>query len=182
MIKKLLAITVLVVVASLSIAGCASPTSSNQAVSSTPSASARPSATQSPSPTATPTPSIVPFPSNTPSPLPTPTQTPTPVQATAISFAMPPLRFYVGETMGSEIALQTTNPIGPVTGATVNLYLNGVYVGQTTTQQGFGSATWGTASSVGNVTLTASFAGNSQYGPSSVSATFQVVTPQQYRS
>jgi thioredoxin-related protein len=50
MIKKLLVITVLVIVASLSIAGCTSSTNSNQTASSTPSASATPKPTPTPTP------------------------------------------------------------------------------------------------------------------------------------
>ena len=52
MIKKFLIITVLVIVASLSIAGCTSPTNSNQTASSTPSASATPTPTPTPTPPA----------------------------------------------------------------------------------------------------------------------------------
>ncbi|MGA3198007.1 MAG: thioredoxin domain-containing protein [Halobacteriota archaeon] len=50
MIKKLLVITVFVIVASLSIAGCTSSTNSNQTASSTPSASPTPKPTPTPTP------------------------------------------------------------------------------------------------------------------------------------
>jgi thiol-disulfide isomerase/thioredoxin len=50
MIKKLFIITVLVIVASLSIAGCTSSTNSSQTASSTPSASVTPKPTPTPTP------------------------------------------------------------------------------------------------------------------------------------
>jgi hypothetical protein len=53
--KKLLAVIVLAVIALLSIAGCTSSTSSNQAASSTPSVSATPTGTRTGTPTVIPT-------------------------------------------------------------------------------------------------------------------------------
>ena len=90
MIRKLLPIIVLVMVTSLSIAGCTSSTSSNQAAgsasqaaSSTASASASATPTATPSPTASP--SIVPTASPTPTPTPTPSPTPAPSYTVVIT-------------------------------------------------------------------------------------------------
>jgi hypothetical protein len=94
--KKLLVIIVLVVIASLSIAGCTSSTSSNQAAgnisqatstTASTSTSASASITPSATPSATPSPSIVPTAS--PTPTPTPTPSPAPVYTVTVTGPTP---------------------------------------------------------------------------------------------
>jgi hypothetical protein len=59
-------------------------------------------------------------------------------------------------------------------GLPIQLFLNGAYVGQATTNNGFGSATFGKVTQVGSVTLTITFAGNAQFMPASASDTIPV--------
>jgi len=106
--KKLLAIIVLGVFASLSIAGCTSSTNSNQAAGNASqaasSAAATTATTTSASASASATPSATPSPSIVPTPTPTPT--PTPPIATSIQVWMG----YMGEP-AFWLTSPTTNPV-----------------------------------------------------------------------
>ncbi|MGA3199018.1 MAG: Ig-like domain-containing protein [Halobacteriota archaeon] len=172
-------IMVIVMVASLSIAGCTSSTSSNQAASnasqaasttasSTTSAAASASAAPSGTPSATPSPSVVP----------TPTPTPTPVQQkTYVDFLAVALEYQAYNPISMTMGLGVNGGQGP-SGLPVNMYINGVYSGQAVTGSGGTFEYTYQGMPVGNYTLTASFAGNGQYAPSSAAPYHIVVVAQ----
>src|ERR1019366_5589789 len=198
--KKFLAIIVFVLIASLSIAGCTSSTSTNQAASRAPqaalttantttsaSASATPSATRTPTssstPTATPTPSYVAptavlTPTATPSPTVTPTATPiTSKKSTTLSFLAEPLQTTEGQpdTVVWGIA---ANGKG-VPGLKVDFYISEgqKYVGSATSgADGTGTFTFQTTGySLGPHSTTAIFSGNAQYDSSLATGGFYLV-------
>jgi hypothetical protein len=152
---------VLVTVASLSIAGCTSSTSSNQAASNTSQAtSSAVSPSASASASAMPTPSIASAP--TPTPSITPTATPTP---TTVSFLALPLESVIGEPMGATFGITAQ---GKGINETVSFYVDGTYAGQATTStSGTGEFIFPSSSTsgltLGQHAFTASFAGNARY-------------------
>jgi hypothetical protein len=133
--KKLLAIIVLAVIASLSIAGCTSPTSSSQAAGTTTQAtpSAAPSsasASASATPTATPSPTASPSIVPTASPTPTPTPTPSPTYEVQISGSVINNTGYFYATVTNSAGVyQTLN-------WQLNWFLNGQLAGGTWTPSG----------------------------------------------
>jgi|BarGraNGADG00312_2_1021985.scaffolds.fasta_scaffold07722_1 hypothetical protein len=184
--KPIAVITVLLlVVASLLVAGCTSSTNSDQATSS---------ASQSASSTATKTATITTKaaasapvkPSASASiiiPTPKPTLTPTPVPVTprtpTIIYQLirqnTVHQFNHTQSVGASFVIETTNKV-QVNGLTVNIYVDGRPAGQTTSVYGpIGGGVWTSGLlgvnvgvlSVGTHQITVVFPGNSQYEASS---------------
>ncbi len=183
MIKKLLAIIVLVMVASLSIAGCTSPTSSNQAAGNA-SQAASTTANTTTSASATPSPSIVPTPTPTPAPSTTPTPTPVPQVPTVISWQVIPVGSPLGTTSGVSFGIYAQGKQICLNGPTASVSVEGGPSGMAAAfpavsgcdvSMVFNFPTAGM--SLGQHAVTASFAGNAQYEPSTATAYIHVMVP-----
>src|ERR1019366_9401978 len=165
--KKFLAIIVFVLIASLSIAGCTSSTSTNQAASRAPQAAlTTANTTTSASASATPSPTV------------TPTATPiTSKKSTTLSFLAEPLQTTKGQpdTVVWGIA---ANGKG-VPGLKVDFYISEgqKYVGSATSgADGTGTFTFQTTGySLGPHSTTAIFSGNAQYDSSLATGGFYLV-------
>ena len=172
MIQKLLAIIVLVMVASLSVAGCTSSTSSNQTAGSTSQAASTTATTaKATAPTGTPKPK-----QQMPTPLPSASQ--------AQASIMPPVTRIPTSIFIDQLPLAVV-PNAPIGGTyqispyprphlTVDVFVNGAYVGQSTTSGENGYFSFPENLPAGHYPITITFPGNAQYGPSSVTGYFDV--------
>jgi hypothetical protein len=177
--KKLLAIVVLVMIASLLVGGCTSSTTNTgtYAVSTnaTTNTSANVTVTSKASPLPTITAVIQPLPAasltpiSTANPTATPSSTPTPIQTSVVILDMP---IAIGHDMPIGATFSTNPP-----SLTVNVYINGVYVGSAKANGQSGNFEFGEQLPYGqHYSLTLEIAGNAQYAPSSTTGYFNVVT------
>ena len=169
--KKLLAIIVFVVIASLSITGCTSSTNSNQAAGNTSqaasttatittsasaSASATPTATLTATPTPTPSPSSVP--TSTPTPTPTPSASPI---ATDISIRQTSIQWATIWVLPKNAPVTANEIVGS---GTLTVTLNGQVA--STVSGGVTATTFGIAKNgtiiPGTYTITATYSGTDE--------------------
>jgi|GEM_PF-5249955 len=193
--KLVVAIIVFVVIAALSMAGCTSPTSSSQttgttlpqAASTTAATTSRTTSASAPAtplatPSARPTPTPTPLPSSKPTPTPKPTPTQTPRIPTALygdpAFNSEAHRVVRGATItwGFEVV-----PVGQahILQVPVTVLIDGKHTGTVAQEpSGFVSDMFTLHTSnltVGPHSIYVIFAGNRQYMPTKMNATFEVV-------
>jgi cytoskeletal protein RodZ len=163
-------------VVSLSIAGCTSSTSSNQAAgnaTTTTNATHTARATATAAPTVTPSATPV-----TPTTTPTPTATPTPaaqIPTTSDILAMP-ISAVKGPATGITFEV---NAQGNGLAVPVSIFVNGNYVGTGMSIGGGGAGIFTFLTNglpLGRTSVTVTFNGNTQYAPSTFTGYFNLVT------
>jgi len=173
--KKQLTIlgTIVLVICAIGIAGCTTqiPAPNNQLNTTnvtTTSAVSKAVVTPTPTIVATPTPTV------TPIPTPVPTPVPTPITPTVMGISMMPVAVIQGEPIAFTTWVNANGHAVP--NLPINCYVNGVFIGTVSSANGYAQFTTGSLNvPLGTVTVTASFAGNSQYGPSSQGGSFKLV-------